>query len=237
MSGTRRAGQQVAHRLLPARLRPLTIAMVVGDCVLFAVLAVHFANTVAPGPIDRAVDGWLAGHAVAHYEVVSRIADLGGPAPVFAMTAVLVCLTLLMRRPRGAVLAATATPSSSAVTELILKPAIHRLHDGGLSFPSGHATGVFTVAFVVVVVMLDPEPHRRLGAARSIAIASACIVAVGVAVALAAARFHYATDTVGGAAVALATVLLLGLIVDALADRLRSRRRLATDDDRCVELV
>ena len=59
----------------------------------------------------------------------------------------------------------------------------------------------------------------------------AVATAIVVAVALVAARYHYATDTVGGAAVAIASVIACALAIDEVADRIGRRRALRVRND------
>jgi undecaprenyl-diphosphatase len=128
------------------------------------------------------------------------------------------------------VLLAVLTPVvAGAATEWVLKPLIDRsLFDGdsyGWSMPSGHSAGAFSVAFVVGLLLVGGQVSRLPMAARILGSLLVLLVAAAGAVGLVASGYHYATDTVGGACVALFTVLALAFGIDALADRPLSRPR------------
>ena len=121
----------------------------------------------------------------------------------------------------AAAFAIVAPIGASALTELVLKPLIDRHKQTGLAFPSGHTTGAFSLALTAAVLLL---PHRadlraRLGFVRLVVGASVLALATGTAIALVALRAHYATDTLGGAAVALAVVPTVALGLDAFRPR------------------
>jgi membrane-associated phospholipid phosphatase len=104
-------------------------------------------------------------------------------------------------------------------TEAVLKPVVHRTLTGEVSFPSGHATGVYAVAVAFAVLLVAP-PHPRMPASLRMLLALTALSAAStVAVAIVAAQAHYATDTLGGAAVATAVVMLTALVLDTLAPK------------------
>jgi membrane-associated phospholipid phosphatase len=112
------------------------------------------------------------------------------------------------------VLAAAAVPAANGLDEGLLKPLVGRTYLGGLSYPSGHTTAIFTLAATVTVLLLVPPQPPRARSARRLISAAACLLGVLVAVAVIGLRFHYFTDTVAGAALAVGTVCLLALILD-----------------------
>ena len=135
------------------------------------------------------------------------------------MTILIALGCALARWWRGVALAALTVPAASSLTEGLLKPVIGRTIDGALSFPSGHTTAVFTVATLVAVLL-----SRRLpGRTRGLLILAAYLLATAVAAAMIAQGFHYFTDTIGGAAVGTATVLIGALVIDAAVGPLRAR--------------
>src|SRR5262249_28491969 len=143
---------------------------------------------------------------------------LGRAEPVTAMTAALVLACVAQRWYRGATLVALSVPAAAAITEFLLKPLIGRLSYGSLSFPSGHTTGVFAVAAAVTVLLLARRGGRP--AARTLRLAlslAAFLGATAVAVAVVGVGFHYFTDTVGGAAVGIGTVLATALALDLVS--------------------
>jgi undecaprenyl-diphosphatase len=104
-------------------------------------------------------------------------------------------------------------PVATALTEWVLKPLVERTRGGSLSYPSGHTTGIFALAIVIVVLMLEPDRCPR--PLRLLVPSAALVVATAVAIASVAAS-HYTTDVLGGVCVAVVTVLALSLIVDAV---------------------
>ena len=77
------------------------------------------------------------------------------------LTLVIALTCLVVRRVNGAVLVVVSLAVSVVLTELVLKPIFDRTLHGSLVYPSGHAGRAFTLAAVVVVLLLDP-PGRRL---------------------------------------------------------------------------
>jgi undecaprenyl-diphosphatase len=134
------------------------------------------------------------------------------------LTALLVAVLVILRRKRVAVLAAIAAPVASALTEWVLKPLVERTRGGSLSYPSGHTTGIFALAMVMVVLMLQPDRCSR--PVRLLVPSAALLVATAVAIASVAAS-HYTTDVLGGVCVSVAVVLGLSLLVDAVASTRR----------------
>jgi membrane-associated phospholipid phosphatase len=184
-----------------------------------AALAAAYAGTSSAGRIDNRVDGWLIRHSAHHMGLVRAMADLGGPVPVAVATVPLVVGLVRLGRGRGALLAALSPLGASALTELVLKPLIGRTHSGGVSFPSGHATGLGSVLAVVVVLAVDQRPPRLPGWAQWVVGLATGVLAVAGCAALVAAQYHYASDTLGGIGVAVASVLILALVVDGWFDR------------------
>jgi membrane-associated phospholipid phosphatase len=206
------------RRLISWRLRPAAIAAALVCATAVAVLGARYAGVSAPGDIDRAIDPRLIDLLGRHHQLAEDLVKLGSPVSVAALTVLGVVVLLCLRRPRGAVLAALAAPVASAITEWVLKPIVERTRGGSLSYPSGHTTGIFAVAVVIAMLVLDrtpPRPRAAVGAAIAVV---ALATATAVAAASIAVGDHYATDTIGGACVAVATVLLVSLVIDAVAD-------------------
>jgi membrane-associated phospholipid phosphatase len=207
------------RRLVSRRLRPAVASVIVLAAGFAAALGLRYAGGSSAGRVDRAIDASLVGRLGKHGRLVQLLADLGDPVPILIGTLLLVILLILLARPRGALLAATAPTLASAITVLIGKPLVDRRHGGGLAFPSGHATAFCAVAFVVTVVALDQRRPRLPRPLQAGVAAVALGLATCVAAALVAAQYHYATDTWGGACVALGTVLTVSLAIDWWADR------------------
>lgn len=129
------------------------------------------------------------------------VADLGSTTVFLAGTAVLVMTVLWRDRARA--LACVVGPLVAVfVTEHVAKPLVARQGVlGGDSYPSGTVTAVAALAMVLVLV--SPTLLRPLSA-----LAGAFVV-FAVSVAVVGLRWHYATDTVGGALVGCGSVLTL----------------------------
>jgi undecaprenyl-diphosphatase len=118
---------------------------------------------------------------------------------------------LMTGRLRGSILAATAVPVASALCDALLKPLVHR---GGLTYPSGHVTSIAALASMLTILLaLPPRPLAR-GLTRLLVPAAASLAACAVAVAVIGLRWHYFTDTIGGAALGTGTVCALALLLD-----------------------
>jgi undecaprenyl-diphosphatase len=214
--------------LVPSPWRPVaTLAWVVAAAVL-AGLSWHFAHAPSSNRADLAVGRRVVTRLAAHDHLLSTAVRVGSPAAVIGGSVVLALLCLVVRRWRAAVFALAAAPLAGAVTELVLKPAVHRSqHSDSLMFPSGHTTGAFALALTVVVLLLPHEGTRLFPAlARLVVGIGALAVAGVVAVGVVALGWHYVTDAIGGVVTAVVVVLGLAALVDASAALLTPRPRL-----------
>lgn len=218
----------VPRSLLPAAIRPLAAALFAVCVAVTVLLGAWFRHHTRAGWLDTAVyvrvQASLGGHPV----ILNLLAGLGDPIPVTAMTAALVLACLAMRIWRGAVLVGAAVPAAAALSQLLLKPLIGRTLRGELSFPSGTATGVFALVAALAVLLAGPLRPRIPAALRLLLALTAFLAAGAVAVALVGLRYHYFTDTVGGAAVGTAVVLVTALILDRLGPSRQWRRQSPT---------
>jgi membrane-associated phospholipid phosphatase len=121
---------------------------------------------------------------------------------------------LLARRVNGASLALVSFLISVGLTEFVLKPLVHETIKGSLTYPSGHTASVFTLTAVVGVLMLNPPRQRLRPWARGLLVAGLFVISCAVAVATIALNYHYFTDTVAGAALAVGVVLAAALVLD-----------------------
>jgi membrane-associated phospholipid phosphatase len=209
----------VRRRLVPEQLRRAAGWTAVVATAIVAVLGITYAGSSSAGSLDRALDRPLTDRFHDHELFVLRMADLGSTGPLMFLTVLAAVLAVSMRRPRALLLLILALPVAIGITEWVIKPLVHRTKDGSLVFPSGHTTGVSAFAFVVAILMLDPTYGVVRRFVQGLVALGALLLAVSVAAALASSGFHYAMDTVGGACVALATVLWLSLALDSLAER------------------
>ena len=204
----------MTHATRPAR--PLAAGLV-AVCVWVTVfLGALFTHQGGPGGLDRAIDVRIRANLGGHPGWLDLVAGIGDPATVTVLTVALIVACLATRRWHGAVLVAVAVPLASALTELLLKPLIDRTMQGALSYPSGHSTGVFALAGVGAVLLTGPSRPGRPAAARVPLTLIAYLAASAVAVALIGLGAHYFTDTVAGAAVGTAVVLVPAFVLDRL---------------------
>jgi undecaprenyl-diphosphatase len=220
--------------LLAAGARPWAGALAAGCAVLVAVLGVLFAHQARAGGLDQAVDSrviaWLGGH----HGLLLWLAAPGSLIPAGVLCAAIVAACLLAGRLNGALLAAAAVPVAVGLDEALLKPLVHRTYLGNVVYPSGHTTAVFTLAATVTVLLLvPPRPAKaatmkattakataaKAASPRVLIPAAACALGLVVAIAVIGLQWHYFTDTVAGAAVAIGTVCGLALLLDLPAVR------------------
>jgi membrane-associated phospholipid phosphatase len=208
--------RQPVPPLLPERARRPAAVLVACCAALIAIGAVQVAGRSRGSGPDHAVDTWIVGHLGSHYTVLRSVVDIGGGIATIVLAAALVIGCLLVRRVNGALLALISAVLASIVTEAVLKPLVHETIGSppALTYPSGHTTDVVTIATVVVVLLLNP-PRGRPGRLALIAIpVVVALIACAVAVSLIAIHWHYFTDTVAGAAVGVAVVLLTAFALD-----------------------
>jgi undecaprenyl-diphosphatase len=200
--------------LLTAAARPWAAGLAACCAFLVAGLGVLFAHHTQAGWFDHAVDApvisWFSGSP----EFPLRLAYPGSLIPAALLSVVIVAACLLTGRLDGAVLAAAAVPVSVETDELLLKPLFHRTYLGVLSYPSGHTTAISALAMTLTILLLAPPYPAQPWALRAAAPAAAWLLTVLVAVGVMGLRWHYFTDTVGGAAVSIGTVCALALILD-----------------------
>jgi membrane-associated phospholipid phosphatase len=211
-----RPRRAAARPLLPAALRLPAVALVTACVAVTAILGARFTHQARAGWLDTAVDTRVQASLGGHRHLLDLLAGLGDPIPMTAMTAALVLALLATRRWRGAAAVAVAVPAAAALTEFLLKPVVGRTLLGDLSFPSGHATGVFALVTVVAVLLTGPARPCGPAIARLLLTLTALLAAGAVAVALVGLNAHYFTDTVGGAAVGTAVALVTALVLDLL---------------------
>jgi membrane-associated phospholipid phosphatase len=205
--------------------RPLALALVAVGVLVTAGLGVHYANTSHPGRIDVAIDRRLQHHSSGQQATLVRIITVADPRNVLLACVAIGALFLWCERRRLALLSLLGPLAAVALTDVVLKPLINRRYLGALSFPSGHTTATVAIVTVVVIGMTGANQPRWPLTVRLLIVAVAVATALTVAIALVAARYHYATDTMGGAALAIATVMTGALAIDETADR-NDRRRL-----------
>jgi membrane-associated phospholipid phosphatase len=218
------ANPDISRPLVADRARGPVVVVICLAVIVVAVLGMRYANHDAAGPLDRTLDAFIRTHIRRDQPLVRVLVSLGNPLESAILVAAVAGAAAAARRWSGVVLTISGTLAAVAITESILKPLIGRLRYGHLSFPSGHSTAVASVAIATAILLTRAQRPRSL-ALRLLASLAAVALAASVAIALIAAHIHYATDTLAGSCVALATVLTAALALDVFTPRLRSSPR------------
>lgn len=218
MDGARRLS---VRPLLPPSARPLA-GVVLACCILFTFVAgADAAHKTHGNSLDRPVDNWLIGHLGPHARALELIADLGLTIPVTVVTAALVLACLAVRRFNGALLTVISVLVSAGITQFVLKPLVHQTLSGDLTYPSGHATSVFALAAAAAVLVANPPRTTVRPSLRAAVAVVAILVGCAVSIAVIGLRYHYFTDTVGGAAVGIGVVVATTFLLDSAGMRRR----------------
>lgn len=211
--------------LLPDGARWAASAVAVLAATVVAVLAVRYAgdNTAGrvDGHLDRAVDALPAGWD----GVVRAVTVFGSPPFVTVSAGVLAVVCLLAGAPRAAVLA-VGGPGLTGLITTFGKPVVDRTigHNDTFAFPSGHTGGATSLILVCALLLAAAFGLRACGTA-VFAAASAAVVGGAVGMGMVARGSHYPTDVVGGFCTAVASVLVVALVLDAVVLRRRSVAR------------
>ncbi|MBB3051179.1 MYXO-CTERM domain-containing protein [Prauserella isguenensis] len=130
--------------------------------------------------------------------------------PVWLTALALLTAASLWRRRWDVAATAVGAPTAAiALATWVAKPLFDRWYDDHLAYPSGHTTAL--VSTLTVLVLTSPPAWRR-----GLTVAAAA-VSVLAGLGLVGLDYHYATDVVGGAALAVAVTL----VVARLASRAR----------------
>lgn len=203
------AGLAAHGRLGGVRRRGRTRAGSSGVVGLVAVLVVAVLGVVVaghPGAVALDAPGTpVIELFAAHRGSAVVLADLGGPETIGLLAAALAVVLAARGRRCAAALVVIVPAAAGALTELVLKPLVNRPLGGSLAFPSGHATGSWSLAAVVVLLLWRSTAPRRVRLVDS-------AVVLGIAtinsVALVGAQFHLVTDVVAGAGVGIGVACL-----------------------------
>jgi undecaprenyl-diphosphatase len=218
----------VDERLLPADLRQPAVAVAAGCAALLALLSALVVGTSTETPFDAYVERVIAGHHALRSQWPGLAIVAGEPVTVVTVAAVLAVWCAWRRRWRAAVMVVLG-PGLTGLAETILKPVVGRsIPTGALAFPSGHTAGATAVGLVVSLVIAGYARRRRelwvlVGAV--LTASGAAVVAVG----LVAEHAHYPTDTIGGFCMAVVVTGVAAIVVDGVAEALRTRRARSVD--------
>lgn len=202
--------------LLGGPARTWAIAVVIGCALLVAVLGVLFAGQARASWFDHIVDSPIISTLGRHGLTSYRLASPGTLGPAVLISAAIAVICLRFRRINGAVLALLAVPVSDGLDDVILKPLIGRTDLGQLTYPSGHTTAVFAMTTTLAILLLVPPQQSESRRLRVLLVLAAVGIALIVAAAVIALEWHYFTDTIGGAAVAVGVVCALAIAIDLL---------------------
>ncbi|MFJ1806822.1 MULTISPECIES: phosphatase PAP2 family protein [unclassified Streptomyces] len=208
--------------VLPASLRGWLGLIASLAALVVVVLGILYADDSEPGMVDTRIGAAVYGVGPPWRHVAQATDFLGEPVGAATLVAATVTGCLLLRRPRAAVLV-VAGVGMAVVTATLLKSLVGRtIHDGNLSYPSGHTA--FLTALALVVALLATG---RLGLGRtagtSLVLAAALVAGAAMGWAQVALGAHYPTDVLGGWCTALAVIPATAWLVDRTADRLADR--------------
>ncbi|WP_338673632.1 phosphatase PAP2 family protein [Streptomyces sp. SCSIO 30461] len=210
--------------VLPPSLRGWLGVTAVLAALVVVVLGVLYADDSESAMADTRVGAMVDGVGTRSRHVALGVDFLGEPVGAAILVVAAVAGCLLLRRPRAAVLVVAGT-GVTVGTATLLKPLVGRtIHDGHLSYPSGHTAFVTALALVVALLAVG-----RIGLGRtagiSLALAAALIAGASMGWAQVALGAHYPTDVIGGWCTALAVVPATAWVVDRTAEAVRWRHR------------
>jgi membrane-associated phospholipid phosphatase len=210
------AGSPLGRPLLAGSARNWAIAVVIGCALLTAALGVLFAGQARASWFDHLVDSPILSTLGRHGLTAYRLASPGTLGPAVLISGAITVGCLRFRRINGAVLALLAVPAADGLDDGILKPLFGRTDLGQLTYPSGHTTAVVAITTTIAILVLVPPQPSRTRTLRILLVLAAVAMSAIVAVAVIALEWHYFTDTIGGAAVAIGVVCALAMILDLL---------------------
>lgn len=205
--------------MLPSSLRVWLGLIAALAALVVVVLGVLYADDSKPGMVDARISVAVDGVGPPWRSVALDMDFLGEPVGAAMLVGAIVTGCLLLRRPRAAVLV-VAGAGMTVGTATLLKSLVGRtIHDGNLSYPSGHTA--FGTALALVVALLATD---LLGLGRttgtSLVLAAALVAGAAMGWAQVALDAHYPTDVLGGWCTALAVIPATAWLVDRMADRL-----------------
>lgn len=216
-------------RLVPAGLAGLLTAIAVLSLVVVSGLGVWFAGQHTGTSVDQSVYWAVYKQFVGDRGLLRAMLLPTEPVLLVVVIGLIVMVAVARRRPRLAILAVAGPLVTVTITSSLLKPLFGRtINNGSLAFPSGHTSGLVAVLAVLIVgVAGSTRPPRRKSLTTAVVIFAAVLTVIG-ATALVGMKYHYVTDTLGGACMGVATVFLVAPAIDWLAGRRAERKRTAT---------
>jgi membrane-associated phospholipid phosphatase len=186
-----------------------------GACVIVVFgLGVTFAHQATADGFDRVLDDAVIDLLRGHGTLLDWMQYPGTQVPAVVLSIGMAVGCLWQRRLNGVVLALAADFIATRLDDWFLKDLFHRTYLGALSYPSGHTTSIVTLAAVYAVLFLLPPRGTPRPGLRLSGLVVLLVLAVVTVLGVMGLRWHYFTDAVGGAAVAVGTVCALSLALD-----------------------
>jgi membrane-associated phospholipid phosphatase len=193
----------------PLVTRTAVVAALVGG-LLTLLLGLPQAGAHTATGVDAALGDAVADALSGHPALFRVLVLPTEPAVLVAAIVLLVLVRLRALDLRAAVVAALAPPVAVAVNTWLLKPAFGRYFDDHLAYPSGHTVSLVAVLTAAVLLLRRARLVLAVVAGCTLLL---CLVAIG----MIGLRYHYLTDVLGGAAVAVCATVLVAAVVDAVA--------------------
>ncbi|MEU6809331.1 phosphatase PAP2 family protein [Streptomyces sp. NPDC046831] len=204
--------------VLPASLRVRLGLVAALAALVAAVLGVRYAGDSGPGAVDARIGAAVDGVGPPWRYAALATDFLGEPGGAAALVVAVVTGCLLLRRPRAAVVAVAGTGLAVGAATLLKSLVGRTIHDGSLSYPSGH-TAFLTALALVVALLATGRLALGRAAGTSVVLAAALVAGAAMGWAQVALGAHYATDVLGGWCTALAVTPATAWLVDRVADR------------------
>jgi hypothetical protein len=192
--------------------------------VVVAVLGVIFAHQRRADGFDRLVDEPIVSWLGPHHTLLGWMEYPGTQVPAVVASFALALACLRGRRLNGAILALAAVFAATRIDDWLLKPLFDRTYLGALVYPSGHTSSVVAITATYALLFVLPPQQARTRAFRLTVLAAALVVTGITVLGVIGLRWHYFTDTIAGAAVAIGTVSALALALDWALSRLSPAR-------------
>ena len=197
--------QQGDRRLL------VPLALLAVGAFLFALVSLDVAEGGLLARLDPHIAGWSFEHVTGAAHTVCAWITWLGSSRVLAAFVLFGMAWLMYRRRFADALALGVGAAVAALLTVVFKDAFRRARPAfvdphelphSFSFPSGHASGAFTVYLLLAIVLTATLPSQR----RLLAVLCGLTLAVVIAATRVLLPVHYLTDVVAGACLGLAVV-------------------------------
>jgi membrane-associated phospholipid phosphatase len=172
---------------------------------------------VAHRPVAGTFDRWLqdvipGSHAAAYVDVTWFRYPW-----VVVIGAVVLAAVSLRRDPQRAIACLIGPPLAVVLGQEAIKPLVGRTLGGTLTYPSGSTTGA--AALAIAAILAVPPRWKWVTAVLALG------YALWMTIAVVALRWHFPTDSLGGAVLGVAVVLVVDAVSHLVGGRILSRRR------------